>query len=131
MVEMQIEYLGELRCQAAHGPSGVTIQTDAPVDNHGRGESFSPTDTVAMALAACELTIMGIKAKDKGWSLEGTKVRVEKHMSASPRRIARIVLEFQLPEALAPQQRDLLQRAAMQCPVKNSLHPDIELEHHF
>lgn len=132
MVEMHVVYQGELRCQASHGPSGVTIHTDAPVDNHGRGESFSPTDTVASALATCELTIMGIKARDKGWSLEGTTVRVEKHMSTdAPRRIAKIVLDFTLPATLADDQLDLLQRAATQCPVKNSLHPDIELDHRF
>ena len=132
MVEMQVVYQGELRCQATHSPSGINIHTDAPVDNHGRGESFSPTDTVASALASCELTIMGIKARDKGWSLDGTKVRVEKHMSSdSPRRIAKIVLDFTLPATLEQAQLDLLQRAAMQCPVKNSLHPDIVIDHRF
>lgn len=132
MVEMHVEYLGELRCHAKHGPSGVEIHTDAPVDNHGRGESFSPTDMVATALASCELTIMGIKARANDWPLEGTKVRVEKHMSAdAPRRIARLVLDFSLPAALSDEQLKVLERAAMACPVKNSLHPDIVIEHRF
>jgi len=130
MVEIKVEYLGELRCQARHGPSGNQLITDAPVDNQGRGEAYSPTDLVATALATCEMTIMGIKARANGWSMEGATVRAEKHMSSDlPRRIVRLVLDIQMPSHLDDEQIKVLERAAKQCPVRQSLHPDIEIEH--
>lgn len=132
MVEIELTYQGELRNVATHGPSNAQLNTDAPVDNHGRGESFSPTDLVATALGGCVLTIMGIKAQDKGWALEGARARVEKHMSSDlPRRINRIVLEVSLPKHLEDDQIALLEKVGLQCPVMQSLHPDIDIEHNF
>jgi len=87
MVQIEIAYLGQLRCSAKHGPSATQLVTDAPVDNQGRGESFSPTDLVATALGTCMLTLMGIRAQERSWALDGTQVSVKKHMQPSPRRI--------------------------------------------
>lgn len=130
-VEMRVRYQGNLRCKAQHGPSQTTLTTDAPVDNHGLGESFSPTDLVATGLAACMLTIMGICAKKLEVSLAGTKSVVQKEMAATPpRRISRIRIHFQLPP-VAPEHRGALEQAANACPVKLSLHPEIAQETTF
>jgi len=127
MIEITVDYTGGLRCKATHGPSQNTLLTDAPVDNHGKGESFSPTDLVATALATCMATVMSIKAKQKGYNLTGMKVRVEKHMSAdSPRRIAKLPVTITLPLAEDHQDRKLLEATALGCPVHHSLHPEIE-----
>ena len=127
MVEIQIQYLGDLRCEAAHGPSRTTLLTDAPVDNHGRGESFSPTDLVATALGTCMLTVMGIFAARHGVDLRGTKITVQKEMTAVPvRRIARLTCEIALPLPPTHPHREALERAALTCPVIESLHPDVE-----
>ena len=132
MVTMTIDYQGTLRCQAEHGPSGTLLTTDAPVDNHGRGESFSPTDLLATAAASCMLTIMGIKAEEKGWSLSGTQASVVKQMSSEgPRRVAALEIEVRLPSALDHAAVDLLQRVALACPVLQSLHPDVAIRHRF
>lgn len=132
MVKIEISYQGELRCGAQHGPSGDTLKTDAPVDNHGRGEAFSPTDLVATALGSCMLTIMGIVAERDGIPLEGTQVRVLKHMSAdTPRRIAQIEVELTIPLPEDHPERRKLEAAAMSCPVKQSLHPEVELPIRF
>lgn len=132
MVTMTIDYQGTLRCQAEHGPSGTLLTTDAPVDNHGRGESFSPTDLLATAAASCMLTIMGIKAEEKGWSLAGTRATVAKQMSSEgPRRVAALEIEVQLPATLDDAAVDLLQRVALACPVLQSLHPDVAIRHRF
>jgi putative redox protein len=120
-------YAGHLRTESTHVASGTVIQTDAPVDNHGRGEAFSPTDLVSTALGSCMMTIMGIVAERHAWDLVGSTWAVVKHMSAeAPRRIAQIDVTFQLPAALAPADRALLERAALTCPVTLSLHPDIK-----
>lgn len=127
MVKIGMLYEGSLRCTATHGPSGEILVTDAPVDNHGRGESFSPTDLVATALATCMATIMGIVAERHGWDLQGMRVEVSKEMSANtPRRIARLTVEFWMPVAKSMDPNGLLERAAFTCPVHQSLHPDIE-----
>jgi uncharacterized OsmC-like protein len=119
-------YAGLLRTEATHVASGTTIQTDAPIDNHGRGEAFSPTDLVSTALGACMMTIMGIVAERHQWDLVDSTYDVVKHMSKeAPRRIAQIDVTFTLPAALAPNDRALLERAAHTCPVTLSLHPDI------
>ncbi|HEY5313992.1 MAG TPA: OsmC family protein [Pirellulales bacterium] len=134
MVEIAIEYLGELRCQATHGPSGTKVLTDAPVDNMGRGESFSPTDLVATALGTCMLTIMGIVAQRDGIDLAGTRVKVTKEMVVAPlRRIGRLTLEFHVPAQLSEADQNKLQKAALTCPVHKSLHPEVEIpvEFHF
>ncbi|RYD77839.1 MAG: OsmC family peroxiredoxin [Verrucomicrobiaceae bacterium] len=126
-VRIDIAYQGELRCTAVHAPSGTQIFTDAPVDNHGRGESFSPTDLVATALGACMLTIMGIFAQRHEVDLRGTTVTVEKEMASTPvRRIAKLNTEIRLPISASHPQREALERAALTCPVHQSLHPDVE-----
>ena len=123
----QIVYEGNLRTIATHLPSGTTIETDAPVDNQGKGERFSPTDLVATALGSCMLTIMGIKARDMGLTLEGTNINITKKMIADPRRIGEIKVSIQFPEKLIAddKQRTILERAAMTCPVFESLHADM------
>jgi len=127
MVHVDISYLGGLRCEAQHGPSGSKIQTDAPVDNHGRGEAFSPTDLAATSLGACMATIMGIAAERHGVTLEGMTVGVDKIMSSdAPRRIAKIEIVFTIPLPPDHPQRKLLEAAALACPVHHSLHPDVE-----
>jgi putative redox protein len=127
MVEIQIAYEGDLRCHAVHGPSGSTILTDAPVDNMGKGEAFSPTDLVATALGSCMMTIMGIAANRLGIDLRGMTARVIKEMSATPpRRIARLAVKIRVPGTLSEEQKQKLHNAAMTCPVHKSLHPDVE-----
>ena len=127
MVEINIEYSGDLRCQSVHGPSECKLITDAPVDNHGKGESFSPTDLVATALGSCVATIMGIYAQRNDLDLKGVKVRVEKHMSEdAPRRIVRLPVSIQMPAGLEDKHRAALEKAASHCPVHQSLHPDID-----
>jgi putative redox protein len=126
MVTFSITYQGDLRCELVHGPSGAKVVTDAPADNQGKGESFSPTDLAASSLGVCMLTIMGIAARKDGTRLEGTRVHVEKHMStAPPRRIARIVVRFELPPGIPKERRAPLERAAHTCPVSLSLHPEV------
>ena len=128
MVKIDIEYQGGLHCAAVHGPSGTRLETDAPVDNNGRGESFSPTDLAATALGSCMLTIMGIVAQRKGIALEGSKVEVRKIMATgTPRRIGRLELDFIVSLPADHPERDLLEAAALGCPVHHSLHPDIEV----
>jgi putative redox protein len=128
MVEIQIAYEGQLRCNAVHLPSGTRLSTDAPKDNHGRGESFSPTDLVATALGTCMLTIMGIVANRHGIDLRDAKVRVLKEMAQQPvRRIARLTVEFTIPVDLPDDKRQMLENAAHTCPVHKSLHPDVQI----
>jgi putative redox protein len=126
MVQIDTEYLGDLHCEARHGPSGVTLITDAPQDNHGRGASFSPTDLVATALGTCIATILGIQADEHDLDLEGIEITVEKEMAANPRRIASLRTEVHMPTALDEQMRTRLERAARHCPVDESIHPDID-----
>jgi putative redox protein len=129
---MSLVYRGDLRCEAVHGPSGVRITTDAPVDNHGRGESFSPTDLMTTSLAACMTTIMGIVAKRDGIALEGLRADIEKHMTAAPpRRVARIVVRFAMPPGIQADNRAKLAAAAKTCPVALSLSPEVTVETSF
>lgn len=124
MVEIDVGYRGQLRCSAKHGPSGMTLTTDAPVDNKGRGEAFSPTDLVATALGTCMLTIMGIRAQEHAYPLDGARLVVKKHMSHSgPRRIATLEVQVIVPEgaAIAPADRQILEHAAHHCPVRLSI----------
>ena len=121
MVTITARYEGDLRCTAQHGPSDATLTTDAPVDNHGRGEAFSPTDLVATALASCAMTIMGIVAAREGIDLRGTTASVEKHMAADPRRIDRLPLTITIPAELDDTQRQKLEAAARSCPVAVTL----------
>ena len=130
-VEVDISYQGELRCEATHQPSGSKLVTDAPVDNHGKGEAFSPTDLVATALGSCMLTIMGIVAQRNNWDLNGTTVHVVKEMAAKPaRRIGKLEVTITIPAAmsskLTDEDRQKIETAAHTCPVQHSLHPEVE-----
>lgn len=127
MQTAQIIYTGELRTTATHLQSGTVIETDAPVDNNGKGERFSPTDLVATALGSCMLTIMGITARQHQWGIEGTRVSIQKIMGTEPRRITGVKINFDFPEGhqLEEKERTILERAALTCPVAKSVHPDI------
>lgn len=131
-VTFHTTYLGDLRTEMVHGPSGTKVLTDAPVDNHGKGEAFSPTDLVASAVGSCMMTIMGIVAKRDGLHLEGTTIAIEKHMTAeTPRKIAKIVVNFTMAPGIPVDQRAKLERAAHTCPVTLSLHPEVQQIVHF
>lgn len=128
MVQIDVAYEGTLRCVATHGPSQAALTTDAPVDNHGRGASFSPTDLVATALGTCMLTVMGIAADKHGWDLRGSRARVVKHMVADPaRRIARLEVELVMAGRHDERARTTLERAALTCPVHRTLHGSVEI----
>jgi len=132
MTTMLCVYGGELRCTARHEASASLLETDAPTDNQGKGERFSPTDLVATALSTCMLTIMGIVADRHGWDLQGCRAEVEKTMTSdAPRRIAQLTVWVTLPAGLEPQQRALLQRAAETCPVKVSLEGCVPMQLHW
>jgi uncharacterized OsmC-like protein len=132
MVEISIKYLGDLRCEARHESSGTVITTDAPVDNEGRGESFSPTDLAATSLGACMLTIMGIAARKQGVDLGDTQVKVLKEMTPKPpRRIAKLTVVFTIPLPASHDKRAMLEEAARNCPVHLSLDPGVEQEMRF
>jgi putative redox protein len=132
MVSYHIVYQGGLRCEATHDPSRVKIVTDAPLDNHGRGESFSPTDLVTAGLGVCMLTTMGIAIQKENISLDGSRAYVEKHMSTDPpRRIARIVTRIDFAPGIPKDKRLYLEHIAHTCPVVRSLHPDIVIDVEF
>lgn len=132
MVSIQLEYQGDLHCKATHGPSGVELATDAPKDNQGRGESFSPTDLVATALGSCMLTIMGIAARTLNIDISGATASVRKEMTATPpRRIERLTVRIRVPHAPSAADREKLERAAHTCPVHRSLHPDVQIPIEF
>jgi len=128
-----IVYEGNLRNVCTHLKSGNLIETDAPPDNQGKGERFSPTDLLATSLGVCAMTIMGIKARDMQVDLAGTRVDVEKIMKADPRRVGGINLTFRFPETVSAdeKQRIIIERCASTCPVFYSIHPDIELDIRF
>ena len=131
MVTMTATYHGEKHCTAQHEPSKALLETDAPKDNQGRGESFSPTDLVATALGTCILTTMAIVAERDGVDLKGSKMSVEKVMSASPRTIASLKTVIEMPASLPPDYRNKMELAAHSCPVKKSLHPDVQIPIEF
>jgi len=122
----KVTYLGDLRTQNEHLKSGNTYITDAPIDNQGKGEAFSPTDTIATGLANCMLTIMGIKANQMKLSLNGTTAIVTKTMGVDPRRISKIKVEFDFPNEIDVKSQKILMHVANTCPVHYSIHPDIE-----
>jgi putative redox protein len=129
MVEIKLAYEGNLHCSAIHTPSGNTLVTDAPVDNNGLGQAFSPTDLLATALGSCMATVIGIVAKRKEIAVEGMKVTVRKFMSDDqPRRVKRLELDMEMPLPASHPERKLLESAARGCPVHHSIHPDIEVE---
>ena len=121
----KVTYKGDLRTEAYHIQSGNSIVTDAPVDNQGKGEAFSPTDIVATGLASCLLTVLGIKAKDIGIDITETFAEVEKVMGSNPRRIIEIKVDVHFPNTFNAKLKLILERAALSCPVAQSLHPDI------
>jgi len=129
----EIVYKGELRTEAKHLQSATIIETDAPTDNQGKGERFSPTDLLATSLGSYMLTIMGIKARDMEVDLDGTQVSIKKIMKQEPRRVGGIEVDFDFPGTLQldENQRAILERAALTCPVAKSIHPGIELDVHF
>lgn len=123
----EIIYEGNLRTSATHLYSGTSIETDAPLDNQGLAQRFSPTDLLATSLGNCMMTIMGIKARDMNIDLKGTKIEIQKHMKADPRRVGGIDVIFHLPAGLNLDEKDktILERAALTCPVAKSIHPEI------
>ena len=132
MVGIEIAYEGDLHTVARHEPSGSELATDAPVDNQGRGESFSPTDLLATAVGTCMMTVMGIRARREGWALDGARVRVEKGMVADPvRRVGRLAVHVSMPSGLPEAAREVLPQIAEGCPVMQSIHPSIETGVHF
>ena len=127
-VRIEMAYEGDLHTVATH-PSGATLATDAPLDNEGRGEAFSPTDLLATALGACMMTIMGIVARRHDWPLEGSRVSIDKEMVADPsRRVGRLGVRFEMAPGIPEPARAVLERAAHTCPVSNSLAPEVKLD---
>lgn len=125
MITSEVIYLGELRTEATHKASKSKIITDAPIDNHGKGEAFSPTDLLSTALAQCMITIMGIEANKLGVDLTGTRIEVTKKMTISPRKVAKVEVVFYLPQT-ALSAKSELEHAALNCPVALSLSPDVK-----
>jgi len=120
-------YLGELRTQATHVRSGNQIVTDAPPDNKGKGEAFSPTDLLATSLGSCMTTIMGISAREHGFNIDGTKISIWKIMASNPRRVGEIKVEFSFPKNnFSFKEKKFIEKAAYTCPVYLSLHPDLK-----
>jgi uncharacterized OsmC-like protein len=127
MATSKVTYLGDLRTKAVHLSSKTEIITDAPIDNQGKGEAFSPTDLIATAYASCMLTIIGIGAKGHGFSIEGTTVEITKVMGDNPRRIIEIIADINFPpNNFTEKQKDFFKLVSQTCPVAKSLHPDIK-----
>jgi putative redox protein len=124
----RIVYEGSLRTTAKHLQSSTSIETDAPLDNQGKGERFSPTDLLATSLGSCMMTIMGIKARDMQVDLNGVTIDIQKHMKSDPRRVGGVDVTFTFPDTLNldEKQKTILENAALACPVAKSIHPDIE-----
>jgi putative redox protein len=124
-----IIYKGHLRCQATHLQSGSIIETDAPTDNRGKGERFSPTDLLCVSLATCIVTTIGLKAADMQIDLSDTKMEVTKHMLSDPRRVGKVEINIKFPSTLKLEEKEriIFQRVGDNCPVKKSLHPDVEV----
>lgn len=131
MSTSRVIYLGNLRTENEHLKSGNKFITDAPTDNNGKGEAFSPTDTVATALANCMITVMGIKARDLQVNMDGTTAEVTKIMAANPRRISKIQVILNFPSGIDEKSRKILENTGRTCPVLQSLHPDIEKQIEF
>lgn len=128
MPTSKVTYLGELRTSSVHLQSGSEIISDAPIDNNGKGEAFSPTDTVANGLASCMFTVIGIKAREMGVDFSGSTAEVTKVMAADPRRISEIHVTFNMSIEADDKTKTILERTALTCPVHYSLHPDIKRE---
>jgi putative redox protein len=127
METIRTRYIGNLRTSALHVQSSETIITDAPADNQGRGEAFSPTDLLAASLASCMLTIMGIAAREHKFSIDGTEVKITKIMASGPRRVSEIIIDLVFPpNDYSEKQKKIIKLAADTCPVALSLHPDLK-----
>lgn len=126
MATVKTTYQGDLRTQATHIQSNTTILTDAPIDNHGRGEAFSPTDLLATALGSCMLTIMGISAQAHGFNIDGTTVETTKVMGTDPRRVVELVVTLNFPDNYSDKHKRIIELAAKECPVANSLSADLK-----
>lgn len=126
MATIETTYLGDLRTEATHVQSGTKIITDAPLDNQGKGEAFSPTDLLSASLASCMLTIMGIKARASNIDINGATCSITKIMATDPRRVAEIVINFKFPREYSEKDRQMLERAALTCPVYYSVHEDLK-----
>ena len=126
MTTAKVTYQGELRTQSIHLQSNNQIITDAPVDNHGKGEAFSPTDLLASSLASCMLTIMGIKADSMNLDISGTQAEVTKVMAAEPRRVSEVHIDIKFAQTFDTRTQKVLEQAALACPVAKSIHPDIQ-----
>ena len=120
------EYIGGLKVRARHELSGTELVTAAPLDNHGDGSAFSPTDLVATSLGTCIVTVMAIAAENDAIPFPGARFRVEKHMASDPRRIARLPMVIEMPAGLSPEQRARLEKVGRHCPVHRSVHPELE-----
>jgi putative redox protein len=126
MATIETIYLGELRTEAKHILSGDKVVTDAPLDNQGKGEAFSPTDLMSASLGSCMFTIMGIAAREHGFNIDGTTCSITKIMAADPRRVSEIQINFNFPVInYSDKQKLILEKAAINCPVAKSLHPDL------
>lgn len=126
MANFELTYTGDLRCKAIHLKSKTEIITDAPTDNLGKGEAFSPTDLTATSLGVCMLTTVGISAQKNNYNIDGAKAEVTKIMAANPRRIAEIVVDLYFPDNnYSEEQKKMIETAALHCPVAKSLHPDL------
>lgn len=126
MIKSEAVYVGDLHCELTHGPSGSKIETDAPKDNNGRGEKYSPTDLVGAALISCILTTMAMVAERDGQPIKGARAAVEKEMQANPRKIAALRVTIWLSKAIPEDYRKKLEHIAHTCPVHRSLHPEID-----
>lgn len=132
MPTSQVTYLGNLRTQAVHIASNSELTTDAPTDNHGKGERFSPTDLLATSLASCMITLMGIKSDQMGFKLGLVNASVQKLMAPPPRRVRKIQIDFDFPDSkYSDEQKKILKEAALNCPVALSIHPDLKQEISF
>lgn len=129
---MTLKYLGELRCEAQHLKSGNIVITDAPTDNNGKGEAFSPTDLLCTSLCSCMMTLMGITANAKDIALGHVDAGIEKIMASDPRRVSEINIRFVFEKnSLTDREKDILKNAALTCPVAKSIHPDIQVNVNF
>ncbi len=132
MATIKAKYLGDLRVECTHTQSNTTIITDAPTDNNGKGEAFSPTDLCATALGACVMTIAGMYANDHGIDIAGTDIEINKIMNADPRRIGEIIIDFNMPDKeYSTKEKKILERIAHSCPVHLSLHPETKQTFRF
>ena len=131
METIRTVYKGNLRTEALHVKSGEKIITDAPIDNHGKGESFSPTDLLSASLGSCMLTVMGIAAKTHNIDMDGITMKITKIMINAPRRVSEIIVDFTMPNKYTDIEKTILEKAALTCPVALSLHPDLKQTIHF